>query len=293
MKSTLIFILTLIISVVLAPLRVDRTDILNTSDFHLSVLVGFIVIAAWTLYCLKKYSGQIKVSTLLMALFLGVSFLDIGFRLIRIHSFQYLLPTLIDLIIWNLGIVAGYLLWRCRTQTKLVGSIALTLLIGYCLSGPLYSHLTYNLKYVTVNGKEAERLTFPIAFESQENEPIALSAMKGKCVVLNCWDSATDSKEFAATQNLHNKVNENDAILIFSVFARKKNDTPEIGYKRLEAEGYTLPYLSISQGGYSAGALSLEKYPTVLILDESSNIIFRGDSEAALQEIDKLNNAQN
>ena len=101
------------------------------SAFSISSFIGAIIISIWTIFCLNKYEGKLKIAYVLISILAGISFLDLLFFLTQITHFKSALLSLPTLIIWDLGIFAGWVLFYGKTNTARIAYALISLLVCY------------------------------------------------------------------------------------------------------------------------------------------------------------------
>lgn len=83
-----IFLSSLLIAVILTPLKSGCIMYGELSAFSISSFIGAIIISIWTIFCLNKYEGKLKIAYVLISILAGISFLDLLFFLTQITHFK-------------------------------------------------------------------------------------------------------------------------------------------------------------------------------------------------------------
>lgn len=289
-KLFLIFVISLVLSVGLASLRAGYMTILGMTGFPLSSLIGFILLGIGTAWCVIKYMSKIKPGYIILAIWLGVSILDLIHRLWHFSSSLISFP---NLVIWWLGILVGFIY---AIQKNVIARICLILAsliaVSWCC-GPGYRMYVHKLNFGTFNGQVKEYIISPIIFNDQNNENVELTSLIKEYVVLDFWNSYCGIcyQEFPEVQKLYDEIRNIDGISLYSVhcFRMDKEETYKTGAGLLQERDYSFPCISVPIDGYTVELLNIKVYPTVLIVDKNSNVIHRGSLKSALNTINKLN----
>lgn len=274
-----IFTVSLIMAVVLAPLRSGHIPVGRLSPFSISAFAGFIAAGCWTMFCLYKYHNKLKILYILIAISAGISISDVTFFLTRMAHFRSVAISFPNLIIWNTGILAGWLFFHCRTNTARISCLLFSLAICYGLSVPGYDAFIKKLRFNVVDGKAYERILMPVSFIGPNGEEVGLSEFKGKCVIFIFWDTySSESRDmFSNIQTIYRIIKERSGISMYLIHCYTTDETYKTGYDILNKTQCTIPGLSILRDGYGTTALGVNKYPIELIIDERSEIMYRGD----------------
>ena len=80
-------------------------------------------------------------------------------------------------------------------------------------------------------------------------------------------------------------------VTIASVFVPYyKNEQEETGIAIIDSLGYTFPAWSITKQDTLLKVLAINGYPTVVLLDKSKNVIYKGSLEMSIKKLEKLVN---
>jgi hypothetical protein len=91
-------------------------------------------------------------------------------------------------------------------------------------------------------------------------------------------------------QKLYDTYKNNDRVAIYSIHSRvhKENETNVTGSEILKENNYSFPCLSIDMKDEMLKELGVNRYPTVLIFDKESKLVFRGNIKNAGNYIRQL-----
>ena len=267
-----IFLSSLLIAVILTPLKSGRIMYGELSAFSISSFIGAIIISIWTIFCLNKYEGKLKIAYFLISILAGISFLDLLFFLTQITHFKSALLSLPTLIIWDLGIFAGWVLFYGKTNTARIAYALISLLVCYILSVPVYDAFTKKVKF---NAMGYNRILKPVIFSTPTNEKIDLSEFEGRYIILLFWDacSSKDQNILSDLQILYDKIKTEKDVSLYAVYVWTPNENK---LAIIDEISHSFPCLYTARNGYTTTILGVTKYPTMLILNKKSEIIYNG-----------------
>jgi len=284
----LIFIVSIVVSFSLVPLRGGHVTVLGLLGFPLSLVVGCILSFGLTLFFLNKYTDKLSKNKVLFTILLGSLILELP---VRIFSFNSTLISLPESVFRVFAIVVAYGIFRIKSVFgKIVTSV---LFFSLCLwfSYYGYHYWMHKLYFGSFTGKTEQVVATPLVFQNDLDENIFLNEVDGKYLVFDFWTSSCGVcfMRFPHVQRIHERWN-NDQIQVYGVFCRKekREETPAIGTKMLSERGYTFHTLSIDINNPALEEMGISAFPTVLIFDKDRTIIFRGDILQAEKHLEKI-----
>jgi len=262
---------------------------LRAISFMICSVVTFVLFFLFIIFVLKKYSSQIKGTYILLACLIGASILQLP---IRITNFSGTLISLPDFLFHLLGIVLGYLFYKS-------GKVFRITILAFSLSSCLFLYFTgydlwiHQLNYGTFTGIiDNDNKEYNLRFRTNSGDSLSLSDFKGKYLLLDCWNTycGVCYKKMPEMQRLYDAYKGNDNIVISSMhsYMRDRNEDYNAGSEILKKEGFTFSCLEIDIKDPVLKEMGVNAYPTVLIFDKQSKLIFRGDIENAKKRIEKL-----
>ena len=284
-KYTTIYFFSILLSVLVIPLRGGYVSIASITGFPLSAIVGFILYALLTVYFLKKFKGE-SIGYILLCILLGCLILSIP---IRLMDFEGTLISLLEEIIHILGVLSGYLIYKLPTVRSRILACILLLSACFWLSIPGYEMWSHKLNFRTFTGTVAnDHAEYNLTFQTNTGDTLSLSDFKGKYLLLDCWCGICYSK-MPEMQKLYDAYKENDRVIVcalHSYMEKEENEDYSTGSKILKERDYTYPCWAINIDDPALKELGVNVYPTVLIFDTQSKLIFRGRIENAKKMID-------
>ena len=289
----LIFLYALLIDLATMPLRGLRG--FGTSACS---VVTFILYFIFIYIVLKKYTYQLKGIYILLASLLGASILQLPLRVVH---FSVTLGTLPDFLFHLLGIVMGYLFYKSNRFFRvitLVFSLACCLFLYFKGYEMWYNKLDFNTFTGTVadDGK-----VYNLTFQTNAGDTLSLTDFKSKYLLLDCWYTYCGFCYMAMpeVQKLYDTYKADERVAIMSMHnylkneekrtnGRRKDEDYTTGLRILKENNYTFPCLAIDMDDPVIKKLGIKAYPTVLIFDRQSHLIFRGDIKDAAKRIEQL-----
>jgi thiol-disulfide isomerase/thioredoxin len=275
-----ITIFALLIETITSPLR--------AVSFMLCAVVTFILFFIFMNLVLKKYSEKQKPEYILISALIGASLIQVPFRII---SFDSTLISLPDFLFHLLGIIMGYLFYKsnrlCRTLVLTFSFVSCIFI--YFKGGDLWLS---KLNFGTFTGKIEPVPITDFKFQTDSGDTLSLACFKGKYLLLDCWFTHCGScyNAMPEVQKLYDTYKNNDHVAIYSMHSRinKENENIGTGSEILKKNNYTFPCLSIDIEDKMLKELGIDAYPTVLIFDKESKLVFRGNIKNAGNYINSL-----
>ena len=289
----IVFFSSYFLTFLIMPLRGGYVIIGSISGSQLSSIAGFILNVLLTFSFLKRKTGKRPVYIVLCAL-LGASIVDLPLHIIE---FKDTLCTLLEFIIRILGVISGYLLYKLTSvKSRIFCGI---LLLSACFWASIKGNDMWGHKLVfgTFTGKIENTGEYNFIFQTDSGDTLSLSDFKGKYLLLDCWYTYCGYcyQDMSEVQKLYDKYKENPTIKIYAMHSaiqeKQRDNLPEnyaTGSEILQKKGFDYPCLSININDPVLEELGVNGYPTVLIFDKESKLIFRGNIENAGNYIDKL-----
>ena len=283
----LILLSAFLIELTTAPLR--------AFSFMACAVITFVLYFIFIIIISRKYSSRLKDIYILLACLLGCSILQLPTRIL---TFSASLVSLPDFLFHLLGIIMGYLFYKSNRIIR-INILAFSLLSCLFLYFKGYDMWIDKLNFGTFAGKVESKQNYDLNFQTNTGDSLSLSDFNGKYLLLDCWNTycGVCYKKMPKMQQLYDDFKQNPEVSIYAMhsFMEKtnRNDSPEnyaSGSEILEKRGYSFPCIAIDIDNPVLKELGVNAYPTVLIFDKQSNLIFRGSIESARNYIKKLTN---
>ena len=280
LKSFLLTILfSFILEIIISPIRA------YLGGFPVSCVVGFIAFFVLTTFFSKRFSSKISLNLIFLGVTLGLFIIQIP---IRILDFDNTLISLPDFICHFLGIVCGWTYMLLKGFKKWVPfSLGLVFSVFLLISG--YDYWLFKLNFGTFTGKVHYKQPIHIIGRDQNNRLITDDEMKGKLVLLDFWHTRCGVcfEKFPKVQSLYDQFKFDTSFILYAVNKPLKQDSTGQAFSMLKERKYTFPILipTIDKLPEAFGAVF---YPTVVIINKTGTVIYRGDIEHSAQIIKSL-----
>ena len=230
-----------------------------------------------TYLVLRKYAKTTKeIVEITGVILLGRIILEIPIRIIDFG------PTLMSL---------PSTLLSCLTILLTALSFATKKIYIYILSLAIWSYCTFfghkALLYYMTWGPELKAQVSTLKINTSDGIT-ALKNIESKYILLDFWSSKCGFcyKKFPELQALYEKKYDN--MTIASVFVPYQKEQISDGKSIIDKLGYTFPVWSVSPQDTLLNVLKINGYPTIILLDEKRNVIFRGNLERAKKKMEDL-----
>ena len=287
----LILLYALLIELVATPFR--------AFSFTACSVVAFILYFLFINVVSRKYTFQLKIIYIFLACLLGCSILQLPFR---IMNFSLSLISLPDFLFHLFGIVMGYLFYKSKRILR-ISILMVSLLCCFFLYFKGYGMWLNKLSFNTFTGIiDGDNRKYDLTFQTNSGDTLSLSDFEGKYLLLDCWYTycGVCYQKMPEVQKLYDIYKEDERIVVSSMHCyikdaeklykgeNRKNENYATGFEILKEYNYTFPCYSINMDDPVIKELGISVYPTVLIFDKQSNLIFRGNIENAGKHIKKI-----
>lgn len=250
--------------------------ILNVSSYW-SISIMFILLFLVSAFSYTRYKnkiGSLRVSILLILYIL----IYISYYLTE-NSLKYTIKLSPFYISIFAAIAAGYF-YSIRERLKFIIPLLL-FVIPLVLSTGLNELWVHKIEFGNFFGDVKNSRIIPFEMKNKEGETVTEKNLLGNYVLLDfwfigcppCWD------KFPELQRLYNKYQSNHEVKIFAVNRPMRRDKPGEMYTSIEEKNYTFPVLEGNK--QIIDDFDVYKYPTVVLLNKRSEIVFMGKIEGA------------
>lgn len=274
-----LFIYSLLLEIGISPLR-------GYVSFQASAIVGFILYLTLTYFLLIKNSYRTSSKNIFFILIFGFLSLNI----MRIFDFSGTLISLPDACFHLLGIIVGYLFFKIKNYFRWIILVSTSFLSIFMYSYG-YELWLNKLNYGAFIGEiTAEKITKDAIFRDSRDSSICINNLKGKIVLLDFWNSKCGFcfRKFPEVQVIYNKYKQNPKVDFYSVnFFLNEFDKEGDAFRIIKERGYSFPVLIFNDKALLK-ELNITGFPTVLIISQKGEIVFRGDIVNADNKIEEL-----
>ncbi|WP_375447246.1 peroxiredoxin family protein [uncultured Fibrella sp.] len=266
-KYLLIAASSLLVLLCLTPLGLD-----DWGGHPVKFSVANLVYCCFTYYLLRNTPDTPSKLKAIAAIILPIILIFSPLHILHFYETLYSLPSSVAHL---MGIGAGIVL-TCTSQTMkaafvssfLVASLWMTL-IGY----DFWANKSY---YGTYTGAVNEQIT-PFSMVTANGQTISSASMRGRYVVLDFWNTGcfVCFKKFPQLEQYHTQYKHNSKVKFFAVNVPLSRDTPGQAARIIQKDGYTFPVL-LAEDKSLISLFKVNAFPTVIILDPSQRVIYRG-----------------
>ncbi len=248
-----------------------------------SSLVGFIAYFLLTNYFIYRFKSKFKDFWIVLAILSGLCILQIPNRII---DFQPTLGTLPDFLIHCLGILIGFIYYK---SNKLIGvavtALALCFVLYMFFDG--YERWIHKLDFGTFYYTVSEEVPGFTLINSNGID-FTNKDLKDKIVIFDFWTTycGVCFKKFPILQEEFVKYKNTPGIEFYAVNIPWKRDSVGAAKRIISEYPYTFPVL-YAKSDSLAKLFKVFAYPTVIIIRNGEEIIFRGNIDGIDDLIEK------
>ena len=283
----LIVVISLLIEVIVTPLRgYTFSFIPGGGGTKLCAVVTFILYFFFIQLMLKKHASNLKPQWILIACLLGSSILQVPLRLLVPNT----LGTLLDWLFHLFGIFMGYFFYTSGKPVIKSGIVVISIFSCGFLYVKGYDFWRHKLSFGTFTGIVHAQSEVPVfQFTDRDGNTITKNDFTGKYTVLDFWTTSCGVcfREFPEFDKQYLKYSSNRNVAIYAVNVKLAQDNEGVSFEIISERGYSFATL---QGGQSEDAkdiFGVYVYPTVIVLNKTGSIVFRGSSEKAFSFLEK------
>lgn len=272
----------IIVSIALSAIAVQvlATPFRAFVSFLTSTPVAFICYLLLAHVFINRYRDVLKPREVILWLVVGTLTLQAP---LRIYDFNDSLISLPDMLVGMLGIFAGYFL---NKRHKLLNKINLALSVIILIFTVSYGYDLWlnTLNYGTPTGELNIKGPDNITLITQKSGPMQLR--KGKITVMDFWFVGCGAciNEFPNFQQSYNRYKANPKVQFYAVNKPTVYDKGVDSFDFLTSRGFKFP-MTVLNDVAVIKEMQVTSYPTVIILNESGNIIYRGDMTGADEKL--------
>ncbi|MBO0949872.1 TlpA family protein disulfide reductase [Fibrella forsythiae] len=278
-KYLLIATSSLLLTICLVPLGMDE---LGGHPIKFSIVN--LVYCCFTFYLLRSAPDAASRLKAIGAITLPVLLLFVPLHSLHFLETLYALPSSAAHLT---GICAGIFLTYASTARK-AAFISFFAIASLWITTSGYSFWANKAFYGTFTGAVDEPIP-PFSLVTANGQTISSSSMKGHYVVLDFWNTSCTVcfKKFPQLEQYHTRYKNNSKVKFFAVNVPLSRDAPGQAARVIKDDGYTFPVLLAANKSLTS-LFKVDSYPTVIILDPSQRIIYRGlidNIETPLREL--------
>ena len=285
--SAVIFILSTVITIFTVLVRdgliVDSMGLPK----GLGLLLAFGLFFVWYIACVSLFRNKLGIQTI-TTIILIPPLVILGMKALS-SSFKYFLKQTPYYLAVIFGFMAAYA-YSVKFPKKLTIPLALGI-FPLLMSLGIYDLWVHRIEYGTFTGNIKQEHVPAFELHSKDGTLVSNESLKGKLVVLDFWYIGCRPcwVKFPELEKLYHRYQANDKVAIFAVNRPMSYDKPGALFTRTTEKGYTFPVLKGTQKVMDD--LEIYVYPTVLVLNQHGEIVFKGEIEAVSDKLEELLNS--
>ncbi|MEZ0487445.1 TlpA family protein disulfide reductase [Fibrella sp. GW2-5] len=185
------------------------------------------------------------------------------------------------------GIAAGLFLTFANSLKK---AVFIPLFVAATIWGTTtgYDFWTNKSFFGTYTGAVNEQIS-PFDLHTSDGRTVSSASLKGQFVVLDFWNTGCVScfKKFPLLQEYYTQYGNNSKIKFFAVNIPLLRDAPGQADRIIKKDGYTFPVL-LADNKQLQSLFKVNSFPTVIIIDPSQRIIYRGQLDGIDESLREL-----
>ncbi|HQU82600.1 MAG TPA: TlpA disulfide reductase family protein [Pyrinomonadaceae bacterium] len=279
-RITVLIILSIIASFLIATLRVYEFG-----SLLLSSSIGFTLYFLLTISFLKIPQFKLSALKIILAIVTGLFLIQIP---ARIYDFSGTLSTLPDFLLHFLGIICGFFYWSLKKPFNIL-AVFLSVSIVAFVSFKGYGLWSHKLNYGTFTGKVLYDLPVKFAAFDDNKNLILDDDFHNKIVLLDFWNTRCGIcfEKFPQLQNVYEKYRDDKSIVIFAVNKPIEEDKPNQAFDMIREQQFSFPVV-ITKDEDLAEKWGVKGYPTTFVINQTGQIVYKGDIEGAIEMVDEL-----
>jgi thiol-disulfide isomerase/thioredoxin len=190
--------------------------------------------------------------------------------------------------------VSGYFYWKWKKPVNIFPFV-LGLLIAVLLLFQGWAYWNHKYNFGTFTGK-VESHNLPAKFESfdEQRNFITDDNFKNKIVLLDFWATTCSIcfQKFPQVQTLFEKYKNDSSVMILAVNSPLEEDTPNQAFEMIKEREYDFPVV-ITKDEFLAEKFGVKGFPTVFVINQNGQIVYKGDIEGAVKMVDELKTMTN
>lgn len=252
----------------------------------LTDIFGFLLFFCFTVYYIREFNENNATWEILFVLIM-IRLLFLGGYDLYVSITE---PVNSPFLILNLlGIVSGFLYLRLENSLRLLPFLISFIFVLFTIfQGRKY--LVHYHNFGTFTGKiNAYKLSQKIEGIDWQNAKITNQLFENKIVLLYFWYSRCGLcfKKFPQVQAAYDKYKNDLSVAIYTINKPVEEDKPNQLSEWIKEEGYSFPVV-IPTDEELPEKFGVKGYPTTFVINQNSQIVFKGDISGAVKMVEEL-----
>jgi thiol-disulfide isomerase/thioredoxin len=153
-----------------------------------------------------------------------------------------------------------------------------------------YDYWLHRIDYGTFTG-EVQARNLPAKFEALDEQKniITDENFRNKIVLLDFWHTRCGVcfSKFPQVQAAYDKYKNDSSVAIFAVDKPLEEDKPNQAFQTIKEKGYSF-HVVVPTDEELPEKFGVKGYPTTFVVNQNSQIVYKGDIEGAVKMVDEL-----
>ena len=250
-------------------------------NLNAAMILDGCIFAIFTYIVLSKYSHSNQNALLIaLSIFTGAIIFDLPMRILDFDSSK---ASLLNMLISQMMIIFSFLFYLFKNKILLFCCIAIWGYLVFVVQPKWKEYVAYGKWEGNVNISQFKL--------DVGNKSFDFEIIDTEYVLLDFWSSTCGYcfKKFPEVQELYDKFKENKSVMIASVFITEEDENYADATRLLREGGYTFPVIGCTDWESPLiSTLGIDGVPTVIILNENKEVIFRGSLKFARKKLKTL-----
>jgi len=241
----------------------------------------------FTIYYIREFTGNNATWEILLTLIVIRLLLLGGYDL---YTAITELGSLPNLILDLLGIISGFLYLRLENPFRLLPFLISLAFASLFILFQGWDYLAHHYNFGTFTGRiNAYGLSQKIEGTDQHNNKITNQLFENKIVLLDFWITTCGLcfKKFPQVQAAYDKYKNDPSVAIYTINKPVEENKPNQVFEMIKEEGYSFSVM-IPMDEELPEKFSVTCYPTTFVINQNSQIVYKGDIEGAVKMVDEL-----
>lgn len=200
------------------------------------------------------------------------------------------LSNLPNLTLDLLGIISGFLYLRLENPLRFLPFLISLVFASLFIFFQGWDYLAHHYNFGTFTGKiNAYGLPQKVEGIDQQNNKITDQQFENKIILLYFWSTRCGLcfKKFPQVQATYDKYKNDPSVGVYTVNKSVAENKPNQVFEMVKKEGYSFPIV-IPTDEELPEKFGVKGYPTTFIINQNSQIVYKGDIAGAVKMIDEL-----
>jgi thiol-disulfide isomerase/thioredoxin len=275
------FFVVFLISFLMLLLVAGVTDTIQPNS-----LLAFFGYLCLTLFTIKFFEKKLSATSAVIILFTSMFLMQSYTIYLYFVESLWSLPII---LIYCLGIISAFFYLKLKRPVNILPfSLSFLMVILMFFQG--WDYWIHKINFGTFTGRIAA-YNLPVKFESfdEQKNPISENDFNNKIVLLDFWMTTCGIcfQKFPQLQTAYDKYKNDSSVIILAVNTPFEEDKPNQAFNDIRKRGYSFPVV-VTKGEDLAEKFGVKGYPTTFVINQNSQIIYKGDVEGAVKMVEEL-----